>query len=395
MSPSKSLLLTLLALAGLLLLTLCTSSTRPDNPPHNHSDTLHTQPTIRPARLLFAGDMMQHGPQIRAALIPDSTRYDYSPYFQHLNAPSLYADLAICNLEVTLAGTPYSGYPTFSAPDDYLTAIANAGYDVFLTANNHCLDRGNKGLERTIAHLRDTHLTQLGTYEDSLDRALRYPDTLNVNGQKIVLLNYTYGTNGLKPSSGNVVNYIDTTIIAADILKAQSLKPHFIIACIHWGVENVFTPNASQKSLAKWLISHGVDHVIGAHPHVVQPAEVITTPDGHRHIVIYSLGNVISNMKSKGNDGGILLGLTLDNANYNLTADSAWWVAYHVAKPINSGLKNYTAFPAGTDSTIIPQKIATQFNNSISLTRSVMAKGDSLIEHTCLDWPWTTPSDTH
>ncbi len=350
-----------------------------------------SEPQKRPARLLFAGDMMQHGPQINAAFVSDSVGYDYSLYFKYIGAPSQDADLAICNLEVTLGGKPYSGYPTFSAPDDYLDAIASAGYDVFLTANNHCLDKGRKGLERTIAKLRDANLAQMGTYEDSLDRSLRYPAVADVNGQKIVLLNYTYGTNGLKPSAGNVVNYIDTIVIASDIAKARSLNPDFIIACVHWGVENVFTPNDSQKSLARWLVSNGVDHVIGAHPHVVQPAEVIATPDGRRHVVIYSLGNVISNMKSPGNDGGILFGITLDSENYNLAADSAWWVPYHVAKPRISGLSNYTAFPAGCDTTLVPKKIISKYNKSIDDTRAIMSRGAVLTERSCKNWHWAMP----
>ena len=96
--------------------------------------------------LLFVGDLMQHQAQIDAARTPDG-KYDYSSCFALVKEQISHADIAIGNLEVTLGGKPYRGYPTFSAPDEYLQAIKDAGFDVLLTANNHCLDRGKKGLE--------------------------------------------------------------------------------------------------------------------------------------------------------------------------------------------------------------------------------------------------------
>ena len=92
--------------------------------------------------LLFVGDLMQHRAQIDAARTSDGT-YDYSSYFSLVKEEISRADIAIGNLEVTLGGKPYRGYPAFSAPDEYLQAIKDAGFDVLLTANNHCLDRGN------------------------------------------------------------------------------------------------------------------------------------------------------------------------------------------------------------------------------------------------------------
>ena len=95
--------------------------------------------------LLFVGDLMQHRAQIDAARTSDGT-YDYSSYFSLVKEEISRADIAIGNLEVTLGGKPYRGYPAFSAPDEYLQAIKDAGFDVLLTANNHCLDRGKTGL---------------------------------------------------------------------------------------------------------------------------------------------------------------------------------------------------------------------------------------------------------
>lgn len=111
-----------------------------------YSVTLSAQERIT---LLFAGDLMQHQAQIDAARTSEG-KYDYQSCFSLVKDQISRADLAIGNLEVTLAGKPYNGYPTFSAPDEYLQAIKDAGFDLLMTANNHCLDRGKKGLERTI-----------------------------------------------------------------------------------------------------------------------------------------------------------------------------------------------------------------------------------------------------
>lgn len=117
-----------------------------------HSVTLSSQERIT---LLSVGDLMQHQTQIDAARTPEGG-YDYSPCFSLVKEQISRADLAIGNLEVTLAGEPYRGYPVFSAPDEYLQAIKDAGFDILVTANNHCLDRGKK---RIGAYYPDARLT--------------------------------------------------------------------------------------------------------------------------------------------------------------------------------------------------------------------------------------------
>ena len=197
-----------------------------------YSVTLSAQERIT---LLFVGDLMQHEAQIKAARTNGG--HDYSDCFRHVKKEISEADIAIGNLEVTLGGKPYRGYPSFSAPDEFLYAIKDAGFDVLLTANNHCLDRGLRGLERT-AHLLDSlHTPFLGTYRTPEERQQRYPLLIEKNGFRIALLAYTYDTNGLRPSEPNIVNYIDTVQIKSDILSARQMKPDAIIACMHWGLE--------------------------------------------------------------------------------------------------------------------------------------------------------------
>ncbi|WP_281644034.1 CapA family protein [Bacteroides zoogleoformans] len=263
--------------------------------------------------LLFVGDLMQHQAQIDAARTSEG-KYDYSPCFHLVREQISQADLAIGNLEVTLAGKPYRGFPNFSAPDEFLQSIKDAGFDVLLTANNHCLDRGKKGLERTLLMLDSLHILHTGTYKDIAQRKEHYPLFIYKKGFRIAFLNYTYGTNGLKATPPNIVNYIDKESILKDIRSAKARQPDAIIACMHWGEEYHSLPNREQRELTDWLIQQGVTHIIGSHPHVIQPMELITK-GSRQHVVVYSLGNFISNMSAKNTDGGLIFTLQLEKWN--------------------------------------------------------------------------------
>ena len=218
--------------------------------------------------LAFVGDAMQHAPQITAAQQADGT-YDYSPCFQYLTEDISGADLAVVNLECPLGGKPYTGYPCFSAPDSYAQQLRQVGFDLFLTANNHCLDRRDKGLVRTCHILDSLGIPHIGTYPNQQDREKRIPYIVNVKGMKIAFLDYTYGTNGI-PIQGNViVDFIDQQLIADDIALARQRGAHAICVNLHWGIEYQLKPVSSQRTLADWLVSQGVDLIIGGHPHVV------------------------------------------------------------------------------------------------------------------------------
>ncbi len=259
--------------------------------------------------LYFAGDVMQHQSQLDAALDNSAHSFDYSNYFKAVSSEIRNATFAICNLETTLAGKPYSGYPAFCSPVELAQEIKDSGFDICLTANNHCLDRGSDGLESTINTLDRLGLGHLGTYRDSLSRTDSHPYFIDWNGWRIALLSYTYGTNGIKVRQPRVVNYIDTTAIVADISRARYLGADMIIACMHWGTEYRPEPDNSQTSTEKWLYSHGVDHIIGGHPHVIEPVTEYRTGAALTHLTVWSLGNYISGMKAPHTDRG--LGITL------------------------------------------------------------------------------------
>lgn len=315
-------------------------------------DTLH---------LLFVGDLMQHQTQINAARTATGG-YDYSACFEHVKEGISKADFAIANLEVTLGGKPYKGYPAFSAPDEFLTAVHQAGFNVLITANNHSLDRGRKGLERTIRLLDSLNMPHAGTYIDSIQRAKHYPLLLEKNGISIALLNYTYGTNGIPVTPPNIVNYIDTAIIAKDIEVSRSLNPDVIIACMHWGIEYQSLPGKEQKFLADWLLKKGVNHIIGSHPHVVQPIEVREDSlTGDKHLVVYSLGNFISNMSARRTDGGLIVEMRLVKSDSITRMTDCSYNLVWTARPALSGKKVHQLIP------ILPQACPQAANHDLPM----------------------------
>jgi poly-gamma-glutamate capsule biosynthesis protein CapA/YwtB (metallophosphatase superfamily) len=264
--------------------------------------------------LIFAGDIMGHDDQIRAALDPETQTYNYEPVFRYVRPFIKQADIAIGNLEVTLAGAPYSGYPQFSSPDELARAASAAGFDVMIQANNHALDGGKKGFIRTLTVLDTTCLLHTGTFYDSDDRARNYPLILEKNDIRIALLNYTYGTNGLVIPPPCIINRIDTTQIRMDLEKARLARPDFVVVTMHWGEEYQREENMQQQKLASFLFTHGADAIIGSHPHVIQPVRKYYPEPSDTsiyNIVVYSLGNFVSNQRAHYKDGGILFFMQL------------------------------------------------------------------------------------
>ena len=269
--------------------------------------------------IVFLGDMMMHSGQIANARTAEDT-YDFSTCFSRVERLIKQADIAVANMEFTLAGRPYTGYPCFSAPDSYVEAIAESGVDIFLTANNHILDKGRKGVERTLAVYskmeEEGRVRHTGTSVSAVDDSLRFPLRIVSKGIRIALINFTYGTNCRIREDFPKVHRADTGEIAAAIRKARQTGADFIIALPHWGYEYVLRHSVSQGKLARWLAEQGCDAVIGAHPHVLQDTETLIIANesgiGARQVpVIYSLGNFISNMSAPNTQVGMLVTLRL------------------------------------------------------------------------------------
>lgn len=289
-------------------------------------------------KLIFAGDIMGHDSQIASA--NEGQTYNYDTCFSLIKPLLENTDIAIANLEVTLAGEPFKGYPQFSSPDELAISARNAGFDVFITANNHALDRRKQGLERTIQILDKENIIHTGTFNDSLCRAKSYPLIIEKNGIRIAILNYTYSTNGIKLEEPNIVNYIDREIIKKDLEKAGLAKPDFTIVTIHWGTEYQRNPNTEQQELAKFILNNGANAIIGSHPHVIQTINTIKIGEEDK-LVVYSLGNFISNQRKRYTDGGMLFDMTLKKENSICKIDEYNYHPVWVYKPKNKAGKEY------------------------------------------------------
>lgn len=264
-----------------------------------------------------SGDAMMHMPQYNAAMNHESGQVEFDSCYTFIRPILKEADVRIINFETTLAGPKYTGYPRFSAPNAYADAIVRGGFNFFAFANNHSCDRQAKGMEGNLDFADSAKIWNTGIFRNAKEREELYPLILNINGWKIAVINCTYATNKIPAPKPYIVNYIDTAEISKDISKAKAQNVDAILAVIHWGAEYQHKPNSTQKATANFLLREGVDVIIGSHPHIVQPVEFIDAPGSFKdRLVIWSLGNFISNQKDPYTDAGLMVGFTLKKSRY-------------------------------------------------------------------------------
>jgi len=270
--------------------------------------------SLASVKISFVGDLMCHSPQIEFAKISEDS-FDFNPTFSEVKKYLTESDLTIGNLETTISGkeSKYSGYPLFNSPDEYLEALKNTGFDLLFTSNNHSLDRGKKGVLRTLAKIKDYGMNSTGSFLSQQDRdSIRVFD---VNGIRIAFLAYTYGLNGnyLSKNEKYLVNVSDSVLIKNDIANARQKNSDVIIVYFHFGNEYQRYPSEFQKEIAKRSVEYGANIIIGSHPHVIQPVEYINSNKNKigKSLVVYSLGNFISNQRWRYSDAGVILNLTI------------------------------------------------------------------------------------
>ena len=270
--------------------------------------------TGKPAKatILSSGDYLIH------KMILDSVRtgngYDLDSIFTNVKDEITAADYAVCNFEFTITETGnFSFYPHFKLPPETADALKNAGFDFLVTANNHSGDDREDGIYRTVKILRQKGFKTTGTFETPDEKKYSVVD---VNGIKVGIVNYTFGTiddQGLKALNGNYaldanasqcINvfqneklpqlYSELEQITADMKKDGA---EAYIAYMHWGNEFQLQQTTTQQEIAQKLCDLGYNAIIGGHPHVIQPAAVLTGSNGNKTFCIYSTGNMVSNQR--------------------------------------------------------------------------------------------------
>ena len=191
---------------------------------------------VRTVRIVAAGDLMQHIPQVFAARLKgDTTKYDYTPSFRYVASRFRDADLSIVNLETTLSESgPYYGYPCFKSPAEVADAMQNMGIDVAALANNHCCDRGAYGIKSTADILDKRAIARVGVYRDSVEYKANNVLYIKRGGISFAIVNYTYGTNGINVPTGMVVNHLDSVAMRRDLASINRDSVDCVIAVVHW-----------------------------------------------------------------------------------------------------------------------------------------------------------------
>lgn len=262
------------------------------------------------------GDIMAHDDQLKAQFDKDTNTYSFNNNFKYVKPYISNSDLAIGNLETTLAGpkAKYSSFPKFNSPDELADAIKDSGVDIVSTINNHTYDRGSDGVYRTLDVLNSKDIEHVGTQKNDEDENFLIKD---VDGVKLGITAYSYGQvygsttalNGLNIDYNDLNNlnifnssYVDIAFNEIkDTLDVMNNKESDLqVVILHWGDEYTRQPNEFQKELAKKLCDYGVDIIIGSHPHMVQPIEMIKSDENDNEtLVIYSLGNFLSNQRNE------------------------------------------------------------------------------------------------
>lgn len=275
-------------------------------------EILYDEVAPKEVSLVMVGDILVHDGVWRSGVREDGTR-NYDHLFAQVADDVSAADLAIVGQETVLGGEElgFSGYPAFNSPQEIGDAEVAAGFDVSLGASNHALDKGMAGIESALGYWRSSHPEILVTGMYDSQEAFDALPIIEREGHRIAILNYTYGTNGIPLPQPWAVRLLDEAQIAADAEAVRAAGAEAIIACPHWGTEYTEGPTDEQRHWAQVLADAGADVIIGAHPHVMQPFEVIEDADGRAVPVFWSVGNFTSTQPFKETMVGAMAGATL------------------------------------------------------------------------------------
>ncbi|MEG1524201.1 MAG: CapA family protein [Clostridia bacterium] len=317
------------------------------------------EPTVTPyapeiITVRFVGDIMVSKPMILSAEQPDGS-YRFDDIYTEIAKELRGADLMIGNLETPIAGVEndgFTGNPRFNAPDEFLTAIHDSGFNVLTNANNHLLDRGVDGAIDTIQKIRKLGMLQTGAFISAEDAQQLL--ITEIRGVKICILAYSYHSTRTERPQDRVAlqwlrNYNEPDKMKEDIKKAREQGADVVIVFTHMGTEGSYEPNRLQRDMAKHLVNCGVDAAIFCHTHAVQPLERLTAPDGREIPVAYSLGNFLADGKYRMSRSGMILELsvTVDRQACTVNVDHVRYVPSYSHQEERDGFMYFKLYAAG------------------------------------------------
>ena len=394
-----TILIAVLAIADIAVISLCLRTPKKEDTPKPTASPVETigDPTeteaptapVSTATILSTGDLLMHKKVINSGKQEDGS-YDFESIFRYIAPYTGKADYAVANLETTLCGTDkgfaYSGNPKFNCPDALVDSARDAGFDMLLTANNHSMDTTIVGYKRTLEVVREKGLATLGTYLTADEQKWTM---LDINGIKIGVMCFCY-SDGFAPNGNPVLNYNEVpepgllsyftydklpefyaqVQTYLDEMKAAGVEATLVY--MHWGEEYKLSANKDQQAMAQKLCDMGVDAIVGSHPHVLEPVDLLqsTTDPNHATVVLYSLGNAVSNQR-KEEMTTLTTGETEDGALFSVTfakypdgtvcLDAVELIPTWVNMHANSGKTEYNIIP-------LDVSIATQWQERFGLT---------------------------
>ena len=278
------------------------------NPSTNGETTVRT----KIAKISAVGDILCQMDMIDDAKTSDE--YDFSHMFTGISKFVKNSDIAIGTLETNFVDGKYSGVGKYNSPIEFLKAVKDSGIGLVSLAHNHVLDYGTQGLETTISKIKEQNIEIAGIKENSKRTNEQDENTLDeekqenpdftgnikeINGIKVAFLGYTYGLsneNEVNEEEKKKANIYSEELAKKDIEYAKQ-SSNYIIAIMHWGDVNSSEISEYQRNITSFLVENGVDMILGAHPSVVEPMEMIKTEEGKNVLVAYSLGNYMSTLK--------------------------------------------------------------------------------------------------
>ena len=363
---------------------------------------------VSTATVLSTGDILMHGKVINSGKQDDGS-YNFDSIFQYVKSYAQAADFSVANLETTLCGTDngyaYAGNPKFNCPDAIVDSLKGAGFDMLLTANNHADDTSLVGYKRTLNVVREKGLDTLGTYLSADEQKWTIEE---VNGIKIGMVCYTY-SDGFSQNGYPLLNYNEVgengilnyftydklsefyTQLQGYLDEMKAAGAEATVVYLHWGEEYKWKtgegPNANQTAMAQKLCDMGVDVIVGGHPHVVQPVDLLQsgTDAEHKTIVLYSMGNAVSNQRKEEmqqseptghTEDGVLFCVTFAKySDGSVCVDSAELIPTWVNMHANSGSTEYNILP-------LEEATAAQWQAQFGLTDTQLANAKASFDRT-------------
>ena len=355
------------------------------------------------ATILSGGDVILHSPFLSTNKYKQADgTYNFHDMFRFIKDDYAAADFTVLNLETTINDTVYSGYPIFRSPASIVTALKDSSVDMCLIANNHIYDNGDHGFFYTVETLDNQNMIRLGGRKDTTEVDYVIQD---INGIKVGFMNYVYATgsssnlniNGIPVNSStapliNTFTYdnLDALYdrIEANLAEMELAEVDYTIAYIHWGNEYQLKENSYQREIAAELCELGIDALIGGHPHVVQPVDLLTSDDNsHQMICLYSVGNHVSNqhrefmdsMPTGHTEDGLMSRLTIEKNHLGeVTLLAADVIPTWVYRTPNSSNPEYFIFSLEDEGIVAKAgdlNIGKDYTESLNRTNAIIGEG--------------------